>query len=90
MKSAWRRTAETCLNCDQPTILTNFGQPWIGMFQRKRIVEHVCLKCQRSFEESVPDVEGCMTANLDVEVLPQFIMMWNHRVKWNGVDRSVA
>lgn len=84
MKSAWRRSASTCLNCDEPTILTNFGQPWIGMFQRKQIVEHTCLKCRRSFEESVPDVEKWMTANLEAEVLPQFVMMWNHRVKWDG------
>lgn len=90
MKSAWKRRASTCLNCDQPTILTNFGQPWVGMFHRKRIVGHVCLKCRRSFEESVPDVEGWMTSNLNAEVLPEFIMMWNHRAKWGGVDRSVA
>lgn len=90
MKSAWSRTAETCLNCDQPTIVTNFGQPWIGIFQRKQIVEHTCLKCRRSFEDSVPDVEKWMATNLDAEVMPQFIMVWNQRVKWDGVDRSVA
>lgn len=82
MKSAWKRRASTCPNCDQPTILTNFGKPWVGMFQRKQIVKETCLKCRRSFEESVEDVEEWMTANLDAEVLPQFVMQWNQRVKW--------
>lgn len=90
LKSAWRRSDSTCLNCDEPTILTNFGQPWIGMLNRKQIVEHTCLKCQRSFENRIPDVEQWMTANLDAEVLPDCIMMWNHRVKWDGGNRSVA
>lgn len=81
LKSAWRKTTKTCLNCDQPAILVNFGQPWTGMFNRKRIVEHVCLKCRRSFEEWVPDVEQWMATNLDAEVLPDCIMCWNQRVK---------
>ena len=84
MKSAWRRTASTCLNCDQPMILANFGQPWIGMFQRKQFVEHVCLKCRRSFEESVGEVEGWLISNLDADVLPQFVMQWDQRAKWDG------
>jgi hypothetical protein len=83
IKSAWRGSNSTCPNCDQPSILTNFGMPWIGLFQRKRIVEHVCLKCRRVFEDSVSDFEQWMAANLDAEVLPQFVMQWNQRVKWD-------
>lgn len=88
MKSAWRRSNLTCANCDQPTILTNFGMPWIGMLQRKRIVEHVCLMCRRSFEDSVPDVEKWVVAKLDADVLPEFVMHWNQRVKWDGILSS--
>jgi hypothetical protein len=36
LKSAWRRTtAPLCMNCDQATLLTNFGLPWCGMFNRR-------------------------------------------------------
>jgi hypothetical protein len=83
MKSAWRRSISTCPNCNRPSILTNFGMPWIGMFQRKRIVEHTCFRCRRSFEDSVPDAEQWMLANLDADALPQFVMQWNQRVKWD-------
>jgi hypothetical protein len=84
MKSAWRRTAPLlCLNCDQPTILANFGFPWTGMFNRTPMIVHVCGACRRSFvDDSVKDVGGWIVANLDAEVVPSFIMMWDKRVKW--------
>jgi hypothetical protein len=50
LKAAWRRTTPmSCLNCDQPTILTNFGIPWNGVFNRTPRFLYVCGTCQRSF-----------------------------------------
>ena len=84
LKSAWRWTpALHCLNCDQTTIWTSFGFPLSGMFNRRPFFIHACGRCRRSFEDhSVRDVPRWMVANLDVEVLPYFIMMWNRLVKW--------
>jgi len=84
LKSAWRRTtAPICLNCDQPTLLTNFGFPWSGMFNRRPFFIHVCGKCRRLFEDrSVKDVPRWMVANLDAEVWPGFDMVWGNQVKW--------
>jgi hypothetical protein len=84
LKSAWRRrTALHCLNCDQPTLLTNFGFPWSGMFNRRPLFIHVCGRCRRLFEDrSVKDVPRWMVANLDAEVLPDFDMAWGNLVKW--------
>jgi hypothetical protein len=84
LKSAWRRTtAPLCLNCDQPTLLTNFGFPWSGMFNRRPLFIHVCGKCRRLFEDrSVRDVPRWMVANLDAEVWPDFDMVWGNQVKW--------
>src|SRR5262249_16008634 len=57
LKSAWlRTTAPLCLNCDQPTLLTSFGFPWSGMFNRRPLFIHVCGGCRRLFEDrSVKD-----------------------------------
>jgi hypothetical protein len=84
LKSAWRRTAAPpCLNCGGQTLLTNFGFPWRGMFNRYPLFVHVCGNCRRSFrDESVKDVGGWLTTNLDAEVRPDFVMMWGRRVKW--------
>ena len=86
LKSAWRRTAPmVCLNCDQPTILVNLGFPWCGMFNRRPNFVHACGACRRSFrDESVKDVGRWMVANLDAEVLPDFDMLWDRRVKWEA------
>jgi hypothetical protein len=67
LKSAWRRSAPaTCLNCDGPTILTNFGLRSVGMFNRTANFISVCSKCSRSFkDESVRDVAKWMAMNLD-------------------------
>jgi len=83
LKSAWRRTAPfTCLNCDKPTILTNFGNPQCSMFNRSPRFIHVCGICRRSFrDELVKNVEEWMTANLDAEVLPEFKVFWGRRTK---------
>ena len=86
LKSAWRRSAGwPCLNCDQPTVLTNFGNPWVGMFNRSPRFVHVCGACRRSFrDDSVRDVAGWMALNLDAEFLPGFEIVWNRRVEWEG------
>ncbi len=72
MKSAWRRMQpNTCLNCDQPTILVSFGSPRVGFFRPEPRFISVCVKCQRSFlDDSITDVGGWMEANLDEEVRP--------------------
>ncbi len=84
LKSAWRRTtALLCLNCDQPTILVNFGFPWCGMFNRRPLFIHVCGRCRRRFEDnSVTDVPRWMVANLDAEVLPDYDMVWDRTREW--------
>lgn len=86
LKSAWRRTSlSLCMNCDQPTILTNFGYPWVGMFNRSPRFIHVCETCRRSFNvETTTDVTGWMRANLDPEVQPAYEMVWDRRVKLEG------
>ena len=85
MKSAWRRVAPgTCLNCDVPTILTNFGLRPVGMLNRSPNFVSVCSKCYRSFtDESVKDVGAWIVKNLDVEVRPDAEMIWGRRVKWD-------
>jgi len=82
LKCAWRRASPLlCLNCDTPVILTNFGQPWTGMFNRTPRFVHVCSKCQRSFrDESVNDVSQWVVANLDAELRPDYEMVWDRRV----------
>jgi hypothetical protein len=84
LKSAWRQTTPMlCPNCDQPTILTNFGFPWCGMFNRRPLFIHVCGRCRRLFEEnSVTDVPRWMVANLDAEVLPDYDMVWDRIREW--------
>jgi len=82
LKSAWRRASPSlCLNCDTPTVLTNFGVPWTGLFNRTPRFVHLCGTCQRSFrDESVKDVAGWMAANLDAEARPDAEMVWDRRV----------
>lgn len=83
LKAAWRQAAPViCLNCDQPTILTNFGYPWTGLFNRSARFVHVCGACRRAFrDDSVKDVPGWMAANLDAEAQPDAEMVWGSRVK---------
>lgn len=84
LKSAWRQTIPMlCLNCDQPTILVNFGFPWSGMFNRRPLFIHVCGRCKRVFEDrSVEDVPRWIVANLDAEVLPDYDMVWSQTREW--------
>jgi hypothetical protein len=84
LKSAWRRTtAPACLNCDRATILTNFGFPWCGMFNRRPLFVHACGRCRRMFEDkTVRDVPRWMVANLDATVWPAYDMVWGKRVPW--------
>jgi len=83
LKAAWRQAAPLiCLNCDQPTILTNFGQPWTGMLNRTAKFIHVCGTCRRSFrDDSIKDVPGWVALNLEAEVWPDCEMVWDRRVK---------
>jgi hypothetical protein len=83
LKSAWRRAAPaTCLNCDQPTILTNFGLRPVGIFNRCPNFVSVCSKCRRSFrDESVKDVAAWIEGSLDPDVWPGYEMVWGRRVK---------
>lgn len=92
MKSAWRRTTPAlCLNCDQPTILTNFGFPFSGMFNRCPRFLHVCGKCWRMFEDnSVTDVPRWMVANLDAQVWPDYDMVWDRKRKWEPPGDQVT
>jgi hypothetical protein len=88
LKSAWRRMSPTlCLNCDQPTVLINFGNPWVSLFSRSPNFVHVCGNCRKSYrDESVKDVNGWLTMNLDAKVRPDFVMMWDRRVEWMPTD----
>jgi hypothetical protein len=81
LKSAWRRTEPIpCPNCDGPTVLINFGWPFVGMFNRSSRFVHVCARCRRSFLDlSVKDVRAWLMANLDAEVRPGFEMIWDRR-----------
>lgn len=83
LKAAWRRTTPMpCLNCDQPTILTNFGVPWDGLFNRTPRFLHVCGTCRRSFrDEAVKDVRQWIVANLEAQARPDAEMVWDRRVK---------
>jgi len=84
LKAAWRRSAPgLCLNCDKPTILTNFGLRPVGLFNRSPDFVSVCGACRRSFrDETVKDVGAWIVANLDTEVRPDSEMIWDRRVKW--------
>lgn len=83
LKSAWRRAAPLiCQNCNKPTILTNFGHPWIGMLNRMPRFDYVCSNCRRSFaDDTLKDVGKWMTANLDPDVQPEYEMIWGKRVQ---------
>lgn len=83
MKSAWRRPASmVCMNCDTPTILTNFGLRPVGMFNRSPHFVSVCGACRRSFvDDSISDVSAWVEWSLDAEVRPGFEMVWGRRVK---------
>lgn len=83
LKCAWRRAAPMiCLNCDQPSILVNFGLRPVGMFNRSPNFVSVCGACRRWFkDDTVKDVAEWMAANLDVEVRPAYEMVWDRRVR---------
>ncbi len=86
LKSAWRRTTPMlCLNCAAPTLLTNFGLPQWGMFNRQARFLHACGRCQRRFQDDSIDrfdVERWLLSNLDAEVLPDFILWMGKPVPW--------
>jgi hypothetical protein len=84
LKSAWRRTtAPLCLNCDQPTLLSNFGFPWSEMFNRSPLFIYTCGKCRRLFEDrSIADVGRWIVNNLEAEVWPDYDMVWDRTREW--------
>ena len=92
LKSAWRRpTPLICLNCDQPTLLSNFGFPWSGMFSRRPLFVHTCGKCRRLFEDrSVGDVGKWIVKNLEAEVWPDYDMVWDRTREWEPPLNDLA
>lgn len=86
LKSAWRRTTPMlCPNCDQPTILVNFGLPQCGFCNREARFVHACRRCHRLLQDhSIDrfDVERWMASNLDAETLPDFIVWMGKPVPW--------
>jgi hypothetical protein len=84
LKSAWRRaTSLICLNCDKPILLTNFGFPWSGMFNRRPLFIYTCGKCRRLFEDrSVGEVGKWIVNNLEAEVWPNDEMVWDRTSEW--------
>lgn len=58
----------------------NFGLRQVGVFNRCEFVEHFCGACRRTFRDEMVDVKAWMAANLDVNVLPGFEMVWGKRV----------
>jgi hypothetical protein len=85
LKSVWRRgSAIPCRNCDRPTILVNFGEPWTGLFRRSPRFIYVCHACRWTFlDESMIDFRKWMLANLDAQVRPDFAMTWDQQT---GID----
>ena len=65
----------------------NFGLRQVGMFNRNSFFDSVCLNCRRLFrEDSAKDVHAWMLANLDVEVRPEYEMVWGKRVKLEAIS----
>lgn len=79
LKSAWRNTSPSrCANCERPTLLVNFGDPWTGRFSRRPQFLHACRRCRRYFEdESIRSAPAWMIATLDAEHRPDFKMVWD-------------
>lgn len=86
LKAAWRRAAPLiCLNCDQPTVLANFGYPWTGLLNRSRRFVTVCGTCRRSFrDESVADTDAWIVTHIDAEFRPDSDMVLGRRVRRCG------
>jgi len=83
LKSSWKRSKSvSCLNCDQPTILLNFGLKQVGLFNRSPNFVSIYPKCRRSFvDESIKDVAGWMAGNLNTDFLPVGELVWGKRVE---------
>ena len=83
---AWRISPGSCLNCDQPTLLVNFGLRPTGQFNRSPNLVSACGQCRRSFrDDTVKDVRAWIVSNVDGEFRPGFEMSWTERVKWEMV-----
>lgn len=82
LKSAWQRSqSASCLNCSGETILVNFGYRQVGVFNRSPNFVSVCPNCRRSFvDESIKEVAGWITANLETDFCPAGEVVWGKRV----------
>jgi hypothetical protein len=92
LKSVWRRgDAIPCQNCDQPTIMVNFGETWTGLFRQSPRFVYVCGACRRSYrDESVRDVWSWIEEHLDAQVRPDCVMIWDRRERVEDVDSGLA
>ena len=78
LKNVWRRTTPSlCMNCDTPTILTNFGHLRCRVVSRDIRFLHVCGKCRRALQDSSMDCQAraddWLERNLQAEFWPDFI-----------------
>lgn len=87
MKSAWRRTTPNlCLNCNQQTLLVNFGLVQCGICNRLARFVHACGDCRRSFNDDTIrsfQVTPWLVKNLDAAVWPTVEIIWGNCVKWS-------
>lgn len=79
MKSAWRRSDRSglgvCLNCDQPTLLTNFGQCHLNSYSYYASEIEVCGKCRKQFCR-----EPVIAQKLDADWRPKYRLIMGKRV----------
>lgn len=87
MKSAWRRSDRSdrsdrsnrsglgvCLNCDQPTLLTNFGQCHLNSYSSYASESEVCGRCRKQFCRS-----PVIAQELDAEWRPKYRLILGKR-----------
>ena len=81
LKSVWRRgRAILCPNCEERTLLTNFGSPQTGFLSRSSRLIFVCAKCRRSFTDcTIADMQEWIIQNLDADVRPEYEVFWGRR-----------
>jgi len=97
MKSAWRsdrrldrssdrsgRSAPSiCLNCDQPTLLINFGLNFVSRTKRSAFEVDVCRRCRKQFcINPVTEASEFIAQKLDTEWLPKYELFPKHERIW--------
>jgi hypothetical protein len=90
LKSAWRQAIPMqCPNCDQPSLLVNFGQVQCGLSGFVHRFRYACRICERDFgDDRYYDVEFWMKSNLDVEFWPNFVMIMGQPKKWEPTKQE--